>query len=1238
MNETAAVLKLDFRSWWLSGTGGGRGRHLDAVCHRDADGLPAMPMSQVKGTLRETAERLAGAGRAGWCDDVVDRFFGARAEENGGSSEGAVAFLGDAEMSSADRQGLVGPEPETRRCRAELYRRIAATSVDDLGVAADRSLRYVEAAVPVGLSGRLEWIAADPPDPNWIALLDAACAATLAFGKLKLDGYGAAIASVVPAPAAPRPPGSAGDFCGKLCSEHRVSVLLTQTRPAIFSRSAATEGAHATLDAPTGGALLGWAVAAGGYDNFKDPFKVFHGGAVRFGNAMPLGPDHAVCVPTPKLFMAPKHGAGGGEANGRVGPKVRIGRPTAGGQEESGTDGAGTSGAGTRGATIQYEHAPAAPFITPAGHVVRPARGQRLRTATEQGRAAESRLFGYEHLSGESRPVYVAMIERDEDVPEQDWNRLLDAFDGRTARLGRARGTSYGGEYVCRLALAPRRDPAPIPEGTKGRLRVLALSDLALVDELGVPSAVPDHKMLGLPPASFVGRDSAMSLRRHAPWNRRLRTRDMERQTIEAGSVLSFDLVKPLACDLPARAAVGLWREAGFGQIRIAPSFLRGEAGKAPSFDENGEHHAYHDARAGSEASSAECRSVEENGGTIEPPDGDRNVGIRQQESEPSAPSVAAPDLGDSKAGESRTPAIEANASSDEPRREDDRLHIVRVTFEACSPLSIGSGERGTKKRKERGSDETTGIRFAEIQRDANGLPTIPGSGLQGVLRRLAEEVYGKKFARDMFGFEGAGDDGRAGRVLCGWACAHGANGDAVGGLHPSEPDTPDDEVLRLLKRPVPLWRDHVALNDRHSVDQRRKFARAAVPVGARFSLELSGWGDGGFRDDLKKTVGLLRHPRFRLGAASARGYGRIRLLAASHEAPSLDDARALRKLRERAPSTQLDTRWCVDSKWCGEEPESGAAPRECNDGDTVLALGLECTDLLRIGAAGPHARSLTHDAQRARSVKSGEVVVERALGPPEQAGEDAILMLLREPRIVWNGNRGRAVEIGDDPAANPAEQLRFPIPGSSIRGPLAHRMLFHANRLEGRCIDADAWREKTEEERKDLEKTYKDHARRDSALIEFLGTAKESGESGDSGGGSGQAGRILFDDAEVCDVEWIVGIDHVSIDRFTGGARDLTGALFREEALLGGRIEVTATIRPPRKSATEDGETIGGWPEATAKAFLLAVRDLCTGRLVLGGRGHGECSGKADFQGNGADAWRKAAEDAGVPIGGKDA
>lgn len=564
----AAVLTLEFRSWWLSGTGGGRGRLLDAACHRDADGLPAMPMSQIKGTLRQTAERLAGAGRAGWTGGLVTRLFGGPAEEDGRSVRGAVAFLGDARIPEKDRAGLAGNEACKRR--GMLCRPIAATEIDKRGAAADRTLRYVEAAAPVTLAGRLEWAEEEPPgDVDWAALLDAAAAATVAFGKMKADGYGAALARVAPVEEARAAP-HAG-VATALRAARRVRLRLRQTRPAIFSARAATEGAHATAAAPTGSALLGWAAAR--YREFDDPFAAFHGG-VRFGAAVPVGPDGEACAPMPKLFMAPKHErAGGIGEDRRIGATVRVGHPK---PKNNGDD------------PVQYAEIGKAPFVARTGYAVNPARGQRLRTATTDGRAAEGQLFGYQHLAAENRREFVAALEREGDsVSDNDWARLIGAFAGRTLRLGRARGTSYGGEYEC-VAEPGAEAPETVPRGAK-RLRVLAMSDLALADEYGTPCVEPDRRMLGLPPARFVGADSALSMRRWAPWNAKLQARDVERQVIEAGSVLTFELDKELDEELPARAAIGLWREAGLGQIWIAPPFLAGESGAAPEFEPPGE-------------------------------------------------------------------------------------------------------------------------------------------------------------------------------------------------------------------------------------------------------------------------------------------------------------------------------------------------------------------------------------------------------------------------------------------------------------------------------------------------------------------------------------------------------------------------------------------------------------------------------------------------------------------------
>lgn len=197
-----ATLRIRFTGFWVAGTGASRGRHLDVVTHRDRLDLPAMPMTQVKGQLRETAERLAAGGRAGWTDAKVIDLFGTRtvartddlsALGHNDTQSGRLAFRGEARLPEEVRASL----SDDRTC-ARLFRRIAATRIDGNGVAQDKTLRAIEAVVPLTLEGTVAWIGASPPPPGWIDRLDELCAATLAFGKLKADGYGRAIARCVP--------------------------------------------------------------------------------------------------------------------------------------------------------------------------------------------------------------------------------------------------------------------------------------------------------------------------------------------------------------------------------------------------------------------------------------------------------------------------------------------------------------------------------------------------------------------------------------------------------------------------------------------------------------------------------------------------------------------------------------------------------------------------------------------------------------------------------------------------------------------------------------------------------------------------------------------------------------------------------------------------------------------------------------------------------------------------------
>lgn len=193
-----AVISIQFTGYWLAGTGAARGHAADTFAYRDRLGHPAMPMSQIKGQLKETAARLAFAGAGGWNPDVWGRLFGAVLDDES-TIRASVDFGGDARIAPGLREHLKR-EPDNL---GRLFSMISSTSINQFGVAADMTLRTVEAVAPLSLFGRVRWIGTADPDPDWVALLDTACAATLAFGKQKADGFGRAIAK---AEAVPSPP------------------------------------------------------------------------------------------------------------------------------------------------------------------------------------------------------------------------------------------------------------------------------------------------------------------------------------------------------------------------------------------------------------------------------------------------------------------------------------------------------------------------------------------------------------------------------------------------------------------------------------------------------------------------------------------------------------------------------------------------------------------------------------------------------------------------------------------------------------------------------------------------------------------------------------------------------------------------------------------------------------------------------------------------------------------------
>ncbi len=169
----------------------------------------------------------------------------------------------------------------------------------------------------------------------------------------------------------------------------------------------------------------------------------------------------------------------------------------------------------------------------------------------------------------------------------------------------------------------------------------------------------------------------------------------------------------------------------------------------------------------------------------------------------------------------------------------------------------------------------------------------------------------------------------------------------------------------------------------------------------------------------------------------------------------------------------------------------------------------------------------------------------------------------VREKFIVWNDDNHPHFEAGTL------------IPGTSIKGALLHRTAFYWNKLNDKY--ADDGNGKIADE--------------NPAVVAIYGTAANAEDNI-------KRGNLIIDDIIIPETNTKI-LNHVSIDRFTGGALD--GALFTERVSDGRNVIFDVNIYV-NKDAFKVDSTV-------RKAFCLALDDLRDGMLPLGGgtnRGNG--------------------------------
>ena len=469
-----------------------------------------------------------------------------------------------------------------------------------------------------------------------------------------------------------------------------------------------------------------------------------------------------------------------------------------------------------------------------------------------------------------------------------------------------------------------------------------------------------------------------------------------------------------------------------------------------------------------------------------------------------------------------------------------DYRFLARVIIEAITPLALHSGDREVQTD-------------AVVIKDVNGLPYIPGSSLAGVIRHAWKDAG--KSVNKLFGFQKNikdADDfeqndileesekealrGIGSRIVFSEARILDSEGKVVDGLQ-----SQNDSLLNYYAN-LPV-RQHVRITHRGVAADKGKFDEQVVFAGTRFCFEMEMLGNKEEAVTFAQLLSILSQSAFRLGGGSRKGFGKVEVKEIMYSSLPIQDKAYLDK------SSNLEESKVWYNKYKTELLETESIDRPL----TRLCYQLRPENFFLFGSGF--------------------------------GDDDADMTPVKEQKVSWkNGNGHLAV-------------YEYLIPGSSIKGALAHRTAFHYNQLDGFFADG-----KTKEE-------IEAHSGNNNEAVRLL-----FGWEGDAQGKGKQRGNVMISDLFVNATEEKV-FNHVAIDRFTGGGVD--GALFAEKALYWHSNQIDDY--PLKMEVLIDDQGIEKADkkhikEKACKAFSMALDDLCNGLLPLGGgvnKGHGIFDGK---------------------------
>lgn len=330
---------------------------------------------------------------------------------------------------------------------------------------------------------------------------------------------------------------------------------LTLLSDIVLQKSSNTQGKNESRDFINGSVILG--IVAKHYDEFSNPFAIFHSGAVRFGEAKPLI-NGKIARKIPLCFFAPKEAKDLREVYNALfcdlaNPQNKHLQDLQLRQIRN-----GYINEDLQKAELKYRYT------------------QKVNLKNGQDKSTkDNQMFGYEAIC--KGAVFGFVVEFDECVSNDDIDKITQILCG-THFIGKSKNAEYGEvliESTANFHPAKRDLNLNAQDFSTQEITLYVASQLALFDK-SMPTFIPNAKNLGLDSAQILWDKTHIKTKIHTPYNQKRKAKDSARLIIEQGSVITLTNLSQSDKERLQHGKIlcGGFLSEGYGEILVNPSFL----------------------------------------------------------------------------------------------------------------------------------------------------------------------------------------------------------------------------------------------------------------------------------------------------------------------------------------------------------------------------------------------------------------------------------------------------------------------------------------------------------------------------------------------------------------------------------------------------------------------------------------------------------------------------------------